>query len=188
MVFQGFAWMLAVASVANAYARPVEVAAAPACVVTVSRDQVSARFPALENPTDTWHWHRRSTDDGAGEYSWLIRFETVAGPGSTPQQDYSYSLGVSIFKFPGSAERTGTFAELMLAAQGDLWRCDRSGSACTRAQGVRFKGTREPGYTRISIARDEGVNVLLAARPQGAFLSGGTPDQNWYCHAVVQYK
>ena len=188
MVIKKFAWLFAFSSVANADAGPAEVAPTPACVVTVTREQVSARFPALESPTDSWRWHRKSTHDGAGEYSWLIRFEMVAGPGGTPQQDYSHSLGISIFKFPNSAERAGTFAELMRAAQGDLWHCDSSGSACTRAQGVRFTGALEPGYTRISIERDPGVNALLAARPQGAFLSGGTPDQNWYCHAIVHYK
>lgn len=188
MTISRLAYIFAIGAVTNAYADCIETSPIPACVVTITRDAVSARFPALENPTDIWHWQRKSTNEGYAEYTWRLRFGTCSGPGNTLQQDYSHSLEVNIYKFPGSTERTGTFAQLMRAAQGDLWRCESASSGCTRAQGIRFTGTREPRYTEISIARDPGVNALIASQPPGAVLSGRTPHQNWYCHTIVEYK
>lgn len=188
MAISRLACILAIVAVANAYAGCVEKSPIPACVVTVTQDAVSARFPPLENPADSWQWQRKSTNEGYAEYAWAIRFGTCSDPGNTLRQDYSHSLAVHIFKFPGSTERAGTFAELMLAAQGDVWRCDSAGSNCTRDQGIRFTGVREPRYTEISIARDPGVDALIVSRPPGAVLSSRTPDKAWYCHAIVEYK
>lgn len=188
MTMKRFAGVLAVAWIVSAHAQPAGDVPASVCAVTVSRDAISARFPALTNPSDVWRWQRTSTADSDGEYSWSIQFETSSGPATTPVQDYSHSLDISIFKFPGSAERHGSFADLMRAAQGDLSTCESSGSRCTRAQGLQFKAVRDARFTLISIARDPGVNALLAARPTGAVLSGGTPEQAWYCHVLIQYR
>lgn len=188
MSISKLACLLVIGVATNAYAECVEKSPTPSCVVTVTRDTVSARFPPLENPTNTWHWQRKSTDADLGEYTWTLRFGTCTGPGNTLSRDYSRSLEVNIFKFPGATERDGTFTDLMLAAQGDVWKCDSAGSSCSREHAVRFTGTRAPRYTEISIARDPGVNALVASRPPGAVLSGRTPDQSWYCHATVEYR
>lgn len=183
------AGVFVIATLATAVAAECVVkSTGPACVVTVTRDRVSARFPPFEGPTGAWHWYRRSTNDNDGEYSWRVRFGACSGQDESLQQDYSHSLEVNIFKFPGAAERAGTFEQLMLAAQGDLWRCDRAGSGCVREQGVRFAGKRGPGFIEISIARDSAVDALIKGRPPVAVLSGRTPDEASYCNAAVEYR
>ncbi|MGA7992751.1 MAG: hypothetical protein WCC53_15050 [Thermoanaerobaculia bacterium] len=189
MLIRKLACILVVAALAtDAAAKCGEKSPGPACLVVVTRDRIFARFPPPESPATTWHWQRRSTNDNQGEYSWRVRFGFCSGQEEELKQDYSRSLEINIFKFPGAAERAGTFEKLMTAAQGDLWKCDSTGSRCVRERRIRFTGRSELDFIEISITRDPAVDALIEGRPPVAVLSGRTPDQALYCYATVEYR
>ena len=155
------------------------------CLVSVTRNQISARFPVADAPETwpaLWRWYRTSTKDDAGEYRWGITFGECSGTDNSLQKQ-PLSLEVNLYKFPGSAERAGSFKELMSAAQGDLWRCDTTGD-CKREQSLPFTGKLGPKYIEISFRKNAAVDALIARKPSVAVLSG----TGSYCHASVEYK
>ena len=187
MAFRHCACIFVAVTATNAYTACVESSPLPACTVHVTKNAISAGFPPLENRTAFFRWYQQSTVESAGEYRWTVNFGSRTGKNNSLQKDYSHSLEINIYKFPGASEQVGSFAELMSAAHGGLWKCDSAGSRCMREQGVTFTSTANADYTRISFKREPVVNALLVSKPPVAVLSGRTPEQSWYCNANVEY-
>ena len=156
-----------------------------ACIVSVTKNQISARFPVANAP-DTWpaiwHWNRASTEDNVGEYRWSIAFGDCSSKDDSLQKR-PLSLEVSLYKFPGSAEYAGSFEDLMSAAQGNLWRCSSAGG-CKSELKLLFTGELGPKYIEIAFRREPAIDALVARKPSVAILSG----TGSYCYASVEYK
>lgn len=79
-------------------------------VVRVTPALVHVEIPVGRGTRESWRWYGSATPDGRAEYVWSIQLDG----------DSTHAFGFKLFKFPGSTERAGTFAELLRAGQADV--------------------------------------------------------------------
>ena len=167
---------LALAILATA-ASAVALAAQVQPVVVVTPSTAEFVIPVVhEGP---WRWYRTDTSDNAREFRWELGVKSRSG---------DYQFGFSIFKYPGSKERTGSLADLLNAGQASLWKVGPSGEG-TLIEGAKVSALADRGGIVIRLSDPASVRLVFGDRPAAARAFAETPDADHQSQDIaVEYR
>jgi hypothetical protein len=118
----------------------------------VSTDEARFSIPIGRSVTDNWTWFRAATPTNWGEYSWHVRIGR------------RYSVGFSLFKFPGASPKEGSLDELLRAGQADVASLTPTGG--TVVKGYRPLLSGEGDAIIVEIDGKEIIDTLFQGRPR----------------------
>lgn len=153
----------------------------PAFRATVTSTEARFDFPIAPRPA--WDWHLATTPDNHLEYRWSVKLTNG---------DTQYSLGVSLFKFPGKAPVTGTLAELLNAGQDTVFQhrptdsTEKSGKFSSADAKVTH--TLEGDTLILRVTDPASLALLLSQTPGTATFQISTPgaeERSW--DVPIQY-
>jgi hypothetical protein len=160
------------------------------CVVSVDleRGEMAAIFPVL-NAQDRWRWKLSSTDDTRTEYIWRLNLGRCNEPGSFESGEYG--LGITLYKWLGDSEHSGTLAELLRASQVDVWRKELKDhkTAYDRLEEYNpVAGVSKRGVMLWTRDR-KATEFLFKGKPPSAYLEAilSEPNQSYSCLVDIDY-
>ncbi|MBS0194166.1 MAG: hypothetical protein JSR34_07950 [Proteobacteria bacterium] len=163
-----------------------------ACSVAVESGRFTAVFPPIANAGKTWRWQRKDSLADRMEYGWIVDLGRRDRAGTFVADDYGFST--DIFRWESREEEHGTLADLLAAAQYDVFRRVRKPDGqigMTRQDDLAVQASLRDG-TRVvlSSSQHETVTAVFASKPKLAQLSIILPGRYpaYRCMATVVYR
>jgi hypothetical protein len=156
--------------------------------VDLKGGKVIAIFPVL-GAQDSWTWRKPSTKDTYAEYMWRVNLGTCNKLGIFESGEFGF--GITLIKFPGDSERSGTLAELLRFAQSDVWRKEIKGNVVSYDNLLQFHARSgvSRGGVLILVNDQKAVELMFREKPPAAYLEAilAEPKQSFTCVTNIRY-
>jgi len=127
-------------------------------VGVVTSTMAEFRIPLEQSADSTWKWNRAETADNEGEYIWQVAVPSGGG---------RYSLGLFLYKYPGSQPASGNLHSLIKAAQASVFKEDSAGHG-TAIQSSAVEVSTENDRMVIRIVDPELIHTIFGGHPESA--------------------
>ncbi len=136
------------------------------CSATVLNNEIRITFTLDEiSENAVWSWNLTTTPDNSLEYQFLAH---------TTVDTNLYRFGYSLFKFPKSQQKSGSFHELMKSGQLNIWQ--GSGKTYSVIKEGKIVTNVVENKLIITVSDSETLNKLFSQKPTDIEFHIKTPE------------